>query len=96
MNDDLINNIKNITFKFLDPNDYKVFIFGSRALGINRKFSDIDLGIISKTELPTNLKFNLEEAFDDSDLPYKVDIVDFSKVAENFKEVAMKKVIYLN
>lgn len=96
MDTSVIASIKKITFRFLDPKDFKVFIFGSRALGTNRKFSDIDLGIESEKEIPVGLKFEMEEAFENSDLPYKVDIVDFSKVSEDFKNIAKKKVIDLN
>lgn len=84
-----------IVFSHLKPSEAKVFIFGSRATGKNRKYSDVDLGILSKSEIPVTTKFDLEEEFDQSDLPYRVDIVDFSKVSDKFKEVAMRNIIYL-
>jgi predicted nucleotidyltransferase len=43
--------IKNILFKFLDPQKDMVFIFGSRAVGKARKFSDIDIGIKSNKQM---------------------------------------------
>ncbi|KKP46504.1 MAG: hypothetical protein UR39_C0010G0015 [Candidatus Woesebacteria bacterium GW2011_GWA1_33_30] len=92
----LKNEVKKIVFKYIDPKGVKVFIFGSRASGKNRKFSDIDLGIQSQDEIPVTTKMDLEEGFDQSDIPYKVDIVDFSKVADNFRKAAMQNVIYLN
>lgn len=84
-----------IVFRHIKPGDAKVFIFGSRATGKNRKYSDVDLGILSKFEIPVTTKFDLEEDFDQSNLPYRVDVVDFSKVSDNFKEVAMRNIIYL-
>lgn len=96
MDDILIQDVKDVTFKFLNPNDCKVFVFGSRATGTNVKFSDIDLGVEPKKTIPSGVISDIEEAFENSDLPYMVDVVDFSKVSPQFKEVAMKKVIYLN
>lgn len=91
-----LDEFKKMVFKHIDPKGAKVFIFGSRAAGTNRKYSDIDLGIMAKNAVPTLIKFDLEEEFDNSDLPYKVDIVDFSKVSDNFRKVALKNVLYLN
>ena len=84
--------IKKIIFQFLDPKKYQVFIFGSRVKGKARKYSDYDIGILGKRPLPSYLKVLIEEALEESDLPFKVDIVDFSKVSEDFKKVALKKI----
>jgi len=84
--------IKKIIFQFLDPKKYKVFIFGSRAKEKARKYSDYDIGISGKRPLPSYLKVLIEEALEESDLPFKVDIVDFSKVSKDFKKVALKNI----
>lgn len=96
MSDFNLDEFKNMVFEHLDSKKVKVFIFGSRATGTNRMYSDIDLGLQSESEIPFMKKINLEDEFENSNLPYKVDVVDFSKVAEGFKKVAMQKVIYLN
>ena len=88
--------IKNIVFRYLDSKKDKVFIFGSRAIGDNRKFSDVDLGIESKRKIPSNLVADLKEALEESDIPYTVDIVDFSSVTKRFKNLALRKIIPLN
>ncbi len=87
--------IKKIIFSKLDPEVYSAFIFGSRASGEAARFSDIDIGIEGKDELSSIAKVELEEAFEESDLPYSVDVVDFSIVRENFKTVAKQRVIPL-
>jgi len=84
--------IKEIIFKFLDPKEYRVFIFGSRATGRAEKYSDYDVGILGKKPVPSVTKVLIEEALEESDLPYKVDIVDFSEIPEKFKEVALEKI----
>ena len=92
----MVLQIKNILFKFLDPQKNKVFIFGSRAIGKARKFSDIDIGIKSEKEINTLLLSDIKEAFEESNIPYTVDVVDFSQVSDKFNEVAKQKIIYLN
>lgn len=96
LNQQLRKDITKIVFRYLDPTKDKIFIFGSRAIGENRKFSDVDLGIISKRKIPYMLISDLEEAFEESDIPYKVEIVDFSTVSKRFKNLALKKIVSLN
>jgi predicted nucleotidyltransferase len=73
--------------------DCRVFIFGSWAEGTALKFSDIDIGVEGKGPFST---LELEEAFENSDLPYLVEIVNFNHVSEKFKKVAKQKIIPLN
>ena len=84
--------IKRIVFRFLSPSEYKVFIFGSRIVGKAKKYSDYDIGIIGKKAVPWKILTLIEEDLEESDLPYKVDIVDFSLVSSNFKKVALSKI----
>ncbi len=37
--------ISEIIGKYLEPGDYRVFIFGSRAAERAKKFSDFDIGV---------------------------------------------------
>lgn len=83
--------IKKIIFRFLDLKEYQVFIFGSWATGKAKKFSDYDVGIWGKKPLPSVTKVLIEEALEESDLPYKVDVVDFSLLPQKFKKVALSK-----
>ncbi len=63
-----------------------VMIFGSRLTGENlKKFSDLDLAICGKISLDTFLK--LKQAFSDSDLPFRVDLVEIEKVDDAFQEI---------
>lgn len=75
--------------------DYRAFIFGSHVTGNNRRWSDIDIGILGKTKLSPTTFFDLADAFEESNLPYKVDLVDFSQVTYKFKTVALKNTLYL-
>ncbi|OQK15251.1 hypothetical protein AU255_18575 [Methyloprofundus sedimenti] len=54
---------------------YEVWAFGSRVRGKAKQFSDLDLVIITHQALSLSEYAILKEAFDESDLPFKVDIV---------------------
>lgn len=87
--------IQEIVQKYLANTEFKSFIFGSRATGKGNEFSDVDIGVEGSEPLPVDIKFELEDAFEESDLPYVVEIVDFSKVSDQFKNIAKSKIIEL-
>ena len=96
LNKNIIGQINKIVFRFLDPKRDKVFIFGSRASDKAMKFSDIYIGIETKRKIRGSTIEEIKELFEESDIPYTVDVVDFSDVSDKFKKVAKQKVIYLN
>lgn len=56
--------------------DREVRAFGSRVTGKAKPFSDLDLAIMGDKPLSLEIRARLEEAFSESDLPWKVDILD--------------------
>lgn len=72
----------------------EVWAFGSRVSGRAGKHSDLDLCIRTANPLSFTAMGLMEEAFSDSDLPYKVDLVDWSAISEEFRQiVAERKVV---
>lgn len=67
-----------------------VWVFGSRATGRFRKFSDIDLLYDSKQVIPAHMLFKLKSEIEESDLPIKVDLVSLSDLAEGYREQALR------
>ena len=67
--------------------DCTAWAFGSRATGRAKQYSDLDLAINGGKPLGIDLAAQLAEAFAESDLPYKVDIVDWTTASEAFKKV---------
>ncbi len=67
------------------PPATKVWVFGSRATGRARQFSDLDLVIDCGRPLTLEESARLADAFSDSDLPYKVDIVDWHGIGDRFR-----------
>lgn len=68
----------------------QVLAFGSRAAGNPKPYSDLDLAIISEKPIPIDTLARLSEAFSESDLPWKVDIVDYSMTDESFQRIIQR------
>ena len=77
------------------PDDVKVWVFGSRATWATKDSSDLDLAVEGDSQVPARSLFALESAFDDSDLPYAVDIVDIKRIAERFQRIVMEQRVRL-
>lgn len=78
--------VREILRKHLPVNS-TVWVFGSRAKTAGKKYSDLDLLIdLAGKKLPLPLLSDLINAFDESVLPYKVDIVDWNSITESFKK----------
>lgn len=78
------------------PQDAKVWVFGSRAKGKAHRGSDLDLAIDANRPLTSKEKSQLENAFYESNLPYKVDIVDMQNVSDSFRPYIEKEQIVLD
>lgn len=65
----------------------EVWAFGSRQRGTHRKHSDLDLAVVGKGRQPMSVIGNLKEAFMDSTLPYRVDVLDYHAVLPSFREI---------
>ena len=66
------------------PGGSSVAVFGSRATGRARRFSDLDLIIDAGRGLSLDEPAALREAFSDSYLPWRVDVVDRWEIGEGF------------
>lgn len=64
-----------------------VWVFGSRATGKAKKYSDLDLCIKANQALALDVMSAMAEDFSESDLPWKVDIVDWFSVSDSFKAI---------
>lgn len=67
------NTILSIFSSFADIEEVR--IFGSRAKGTHKPNSDIDLAIMNTISLQTLV--HLTNAFEESDIPYKIDLVAY-------------------
>jgi uncharacterized protein len=68
----------------------EVWIFGSRVSGQAKEYSDIDLVIIGGKKLDFDTLRVLREAFVDSVLPMRVDVLDWHATSQAFRDVILK------
>ena len=88
------NKMKEIIFDNLDKKDYKVFLFWSRAIWNYKKKSDYDIWILWKERLSFQKLMKIKNKL--IELPYLIDLVDFNAVDNDFKEIALNKIIKWN
>ena len=69
------------------PVGAKAWAFGSRISNKVHRGSDLDLAIDANRKLTIEEVIALEVAFEESDLPFRVDIVDLNQVTPTFKEI---------
>lgn len=65
----------------------EVWAFGSRSKWKAKTYSDLDLVVIGDEPLSLQTKANLAEDFSESDLPWKVDVVDWATTEDSFKKI---------
>ncbi len=82
-----LDTVKTIIKKYVPH--YEVWVFGSRIGNKAKKHSDLDLVIKGNTLLPGPTLFELNNAFDESDLPFQVDIVDWNLISDEFKSIIL-------
>lgn len=72
-----------------------VWAFGSRTKHITKKYSDLDLIIDAPQPLSLDVLAKLDSAFEETPLPYKVDIVDWNQISTSFKDRIKKERILI-
>ena len=86
-----IDIVRNIVLSHIDPSEHFVFLFGSRVKRTNKKYADVDIGILGNKPIG-KIYYKIINDLEESIVPYKVDIIDFSLVDEKFKKKAMGKI----
>jgi len=71
----------------------EVRVFGSRVAGPEKKFSDLDLVVMGDTPLSSSVLADLEEGFRESDLPFKVDVVEWATTKETFRRIIEREYV---
>ncbi|RYU61424.1 restriction endonuclease subunit S [Methylolobus aquaticus] len=66
---------------------YEVWAFGSRATWTAKDYSDLDLAVITDRPLSISVSAALADDLSESDLPWKVDVVDWATTSESFRKI---------
>jgi predicted nucleotidyltransferase len=70
--------------------DCEVRVFGSRFKGNHKPYSDIDMAIAGKEPLGVRKLGELKDAFEESDLPYRADILDWNAISSAFQATILR------
>ena len=75
--------------------ELEVRVFGSRVGWTARETSDLDLALMTDEPLPIGQMVVLKAAFTKSNLPFRVDIVDWVSTSESFQKVIEREYVVL-
>lgn len=67
--------------------DCEVRAFGSRAKWNASDYSDLDLAVVGDQHLEWHILSQLKTSFEESDLPFRVDVLDWHDVSDKFREI---------
>ena len=74
-----IEELRQIVLEALGEHDAAVWLFGSCARDDARQHSDIDIAILPRDDLPSGFFAELAADFEESTIPYDVDLVDLRR-----------------
>jgi predicted nucleotidyltransferase len=70
--------------RFFAAQPVRVYLFGSAATGQLRRGSDLDVAVLPLGALPPGWQSELRERLEESNLLYRVDLIDLSQVSPEF------------
>jgi Predicted nucleotidyltransferases len=62
----------------------ELFLFGSRARGEHRTFSDVDILVQGNEPVPFEILAQVESELEESTLPISVDVIDAQRASKDF------------
>lgn len=76
---------------------YSYILFGSRARGKARTYSDVDLGVVGNAPLSLDVWSGMRNIVDETseDLPYMVDLVDLKRADHDFLSSVRTRAVFL-
>lgn len=86
-----LQKIRQIIMANLRGYPVRVYLFGSHASGRAVRTSDIDVAVSPDGTLPAGLLSRIREEIDNSNVPYKVDLIDLSQTEEAFRQRVLKE-----
>jgi len=69
----------------------EIWVFGSSVTSNYKKHSDLDLLVRHAEGIDQKVMYKLMDAFEESDLPIKVDVLDWNSIDADFQEIVSKR-----
>jgi predicted nucleotidyltransferase len=76
--------VRNILNRFVP--EAEIIVFGSRIQGTAKPWSDLDLAIKAESALDWKLLAEIKDAFQESELPFRVDVMDWNDITDAFRK----------
>jgi predicted nucleotidyltransferase len=92
----LKSEVLKIVGRHLTLNSHKVFFFGSRVTGKGDERSDIDIGIEGQELVSDRALARIREEIEELPTLYSIDIIDFTRADDDFKQVAKENMEIIN
>ena len=73
----------------------EVRAFGSRVRGAARKYSDLDLAVVGSSAFDLSRLGRLEAALSESDLPIRVEVLDWRAISPAFRRVIAERYVVI-
>ncbi|WP_165445090.1 nucleotidyltransferase family protein [Gracilibacillus phocaeensis] len=89
--EDILNYLKFMVKDVLKESPCKVYLFGSWALNEEKHSSDIDIAMDAPADLSEKSWVALRERIEESQLPYRVDLIDLPKASIEIKNKIRKE-----
>lgn len=87
---DYLSILRKHVLQKMQNENVKIYLFGSWARGIQRDSSDIDIAIEYKSEEKYGKIGELRESIEESNIPYRVDVVDMRRISKDFAKKIRK------
>lgn len=78
----------------LQKYSYTFYAYGSRVTDKNRKYSDLDL--CYREKIPRKVISDIQEELEESDLPFRVDLVYWDDMPGGFQKLIEKDLVVLS
>jgi predicted nucleotidyltransferase len=92
----ILGQVRKMAWENLYPYPVNIYLFGSWARNAPTRGSDIDVAVDPERPLPPGILADLREKFEESPVPYRVDVVDLSQVRPEFRKAVIQKGIRWN
>ena len=79
LRDNILDRVRQIVLAEIGDSEATVYLFGSWARGNERRSSDIDVAVAWQGGATLDRFVRLREVLEESDIPYRVDVVDMSE-----------------
>ena len=84
-----LEDLRSFLKDFFGSEKVEIYLFGSRARGDNTPFSDVDIALLASKDMSDKMTI-LRDILEESNFPYKVDLVDLSSNKE-LLEIVLKE-----